>query len=106
MKVKVSQRMHIFMPHTVQMCKYEGILEYSRIFTVRNEVAKVMFLHLSVCPQGGSPSVHAGIPPPPPPPGPDTPRDQTRHLQEQPPQGACTTIPQDQTRHPTVMHSC
>ena len=24
------------------------------IFTIRNEVAKVMFLHLSVCPQGGS----------------------------------------------------
>ena len=23
------------------------------IFTIRNEVAKVMFLHLSVCPQGG-----------------------------------------------------
>ena len=25
------------------------------IFTVRNEVAKVMFLHMSVCPQGGVP---------------------------------------------------
>ena len=34
------------------------------LITVRNEVAKVMFLHLSVCPQGGSASVHAGIPPP------------------------------------------
>ena len=32
------------------------------IFTVRNEVAKVMFLHLSVCPQGGGSSVHAGMP--------------------------------------------
>ena len=31
------------------------------IFTVRNEVAKVMFLHLSVFPHA---SVHAGIPPP------------------------------------------
>ena len=30
--------------------------------TGRNEVAKVMFLHLSVCPRGGSASVHAGIP--------------------------------------------
>ena len=39
------------------------------IFTVRNEVAKVMFLHLSVSHSvhrgGGSASVHAGIPPPP-----------------------------------------
>ena len=36
------------------------------IFTVRNEVAKVMFLHESVCPQVGMPGqVH--------PPGPDTP---------------------------------
>ena len=34
------------------------------IFTVRNEVAKVMFLHLCVCPQGGgSASVHAGYHP-------------------------------------------
>ena len=36
----------------------------SLIFTVRNEVAKVMFLHMCVCPQGASASVHAGIPPP------------------------------------------
>ena len=36
------------------------------VFTVRHEVVKVMFLHLSVCPQGrGSASVHAGIHPPP-----------------------------------------
>ena len=34
------------------------------IFTVHIEVAKVMFLHLSVCPRGGSASVHAEIPPP------------------------------------------
>ena len=55
------------------------------IFTVRNEVAKVMFLHLSVCPQGGCASVHAGIPPPGadtpwrrhPPAGTDTPLEQT-----------------------------
>ena len=40
------------------------ILNY-KIITIRNEVAKVMFLHLSVCPQGrGSASVHGGIPPP------------------------------------------
>ena len=83
MKVTVSRRMYSFVPHTVQMCKYKGILECSHIFTVRNEVAKVMFLHLSLSPQGGSPSVHAGIPPPPTllryqtPPGPDqTPKEQ------------------------------
>ena len=34
------------------------------LVTVRNEVAKVMFLHVSVCPRGGgSASVHAGMPP-------------------------------------------
>ena len=52
------------------------------IFTVRNEVAKVMFLQASVCPQGGSgvsASVHAGIIPLSPTrsrhrPGADTPR--------------------------------
>ena len=40
----------------------------SCFITVRNEVAKVMFLHLSVCPRGGggSASVHAGIPHSPP----------------------------------------
>ena len=42
------------------------------VFTGRNEVAKVMFLQASVCPQGlgVSASVHAGIPHPP---GADTP---------------------------------
>ena len=56
------------------------------IFTVRNQVAKVMFLHLSVISvhKGGSASVHAGIPPrPTPPPG-------SRHPPEHTPQ----------TRHP------
>ena len=45
---------------------YCGILFYA-IFTVGNEVAKVMFLQASVCPRGGgvSASVHAGIPRPP-----------------------------------------
>ena len=52
--------------------------------TVRNEVAKVMFLQVCVCPQQGSASVHVGIHPPetsfapgsrlPPP------REQTPHL--------------------------
>ena len=40
------------------------------LLTVRNEVAKVMFLQESVCPWGVSASVHAGIPHPP---GADTP---------------------------------
>ena len=71
------------------------------IFTVRNEVAKVMFLHLSVCHSahrwGGSASVHAGTPPQsrhPPrsrhPPGTSTP--QTRN-----PPGALTPPPQTAT---------
>ena len=54
----------------------------TNLITVRNEVAKVMFLHLSVCPQGGSASVHAGIPPP----GADSPG--TRPPKEKTPPGA------------------
>ena len=55
--------------------------------TVLNEIAKVMFLHLSVCPQGVSASMHARIPPTPPPPA------RSRHPQgtdfpPPPPQGA------------------
>ena len=35
------------------------------IITVRNDIAKVMFLQACVCPEGGlSASVHGGIPPP------------------------------------------
>ena len=86
-------------------------IEKVSIFTVHNEVAKVMFLHLSVILfTGGSASVHAGIPPPqsrhPPgsrhPQGTDTPQGAD-------PPGADT--PQDQTAtvadcmHPTGMHS-
>ena len=60
------------------------------IFTGRNEVvAKVIFLHLSVISsQGGSASVHAGIPPPRTrhPPRADTPRDQAPPLGADPPQ--------------------
>ena len=72
------------------------------VITVRNEVAKVMFLHLSVIlSTGGSASVHAGISPPPPPsgtrhpPGADTP-PQSRHPPEQTPPRADTP----QSRHP------
>ena len=72
------------------------------IFTVRNEVAKVMFLQLSVCPQWGSASVQVGIPIPPP--GPGTPL-RTRHPSRtrHPPQETATAA--DGT-HPTGMHSC
>ena len=38
-------------------------LDHPVIITVCNEVAKVMFLHLSVCPRGGV-CLSAGIPPP------------------------------------------
>ena len=83
----------------------------TRIFiTGRNEVvAKVMFLQVCVCPQGGrvSASVHAGMPYPPPP-EPDT------HTRTRGPPGTRET-PQKQTpayslraagTHPTGMHSC
>ena len=41
----------------------ETLKNIQYIFTVHNEVAKVMFLHVCVCPQGGS--TWAGIPPEP-----------------------------------------
>ena len=62
------------------------------IFTVRNEVAKVMFLQVSVCP-GGSASVHAGIPHPP---GADPPRADII-LGADTSLGPDTPSPQDQT---------
>ena len=76
-------------------------------FTGRNEVvAKVIFLQVCVCPQGGrvSASVHAGMPDPPGPPRDqaDTPRDQAdtplgpgRH-----PPGTRQTPPQDKADPP------
>ena len=54
-------------------CIHSVVAEQIAIFTVRNEVAKVMFLQVCVCPQGGVPDqVH---PPQDPgtPPGPGTP---------------------------------
>ena len=54
-------------------------------FTGRNEiVAKVMFLQVSICPQGGrvSASVHAGMPDPP---GPGTPLRPGRPPNQAPP---------------------
>ena len=94
---------HTFLP------LFNTCLGHSHIFTVRNEVAKVMFLQASVCPQGEgvSVSVHAGIPHPP---GADIPQEQTplleqTHPPEQtPPPGESATAA-DGT-HPTGMHSC
>ena len=85
--------------------------EDGRLFTVRNEVAKVMFLQASVCPQGGrgvgvSASVDAGIPHPlgadtPPradtPQGADTPQEQTPPRADTPPE---QTPSQEQTPPP------
>ena len=45
--------------HT-QLAQMSAIVHYETIFTVRNEVAKVMFLHLCVCPQGGMPGLGDG----------------------------------------------
>ena len=88
------------------------------IFTVRNEVAKVMFLQVSVCP-GGSASVRAGIPHPPgadPPPGQTSSWEQTPPLDQTPPPPRTRhppgTRPPPETAtvadgmHPTGMHSC
>ena len=69
----------------------------SAIITGRNEVvAKVMFLQMSVCPQGGrvSASVHAGMPTPQPPSGQACPPGPGRH-----PPGTRQT-PQDQADTP------
>ena len=63
----------------------------SCVFTVHNKVAKVMFLHVCVCPQGGVPgNVPRGTR--------YTPRDQVH-----PPPETATVV--DGT-HPTGMHSC
>ena len=114
----------------------DSLYEYLAIITRRNEVvAKVIFLHLFVIlfTEGGSASVHAGIPPPPSlsrhppeqtppgtrhPPWADTPWDQTPTQSRAPP-GADTPPgpdpPGKQTpayglraasTHPTGMHSC
>ena len=72
----------------------------SHIFTVRNEVAKVMFLQASVCPQGEgvSVSVHAGIPHPlgaDTPPRADNPWEQTPPSWEQTPPRSRHPSPQE-----------
>ena len=87
---------------------------FQTLITVRNEVAKVMFLHRSVCPQGGLPQCMLRYHPPgpgtplrdqaAPPPGPGTLPDQAH------PPGPGTPSEQTATAadgtHPTGMHSC
>ena len=51
------------------------------LITVRNEVAKVMFLQVSVCPQGGLPQCMLGYHPPPE----QTPRNRQPPRSRQPP---------------------
>ena len=66
------------------------------IFTVRNEVAKVMLLHVCVCPQGGS--TWAGTPP-----------DQGHPpdlVYPQEPGTPLETATVADGGHPTGMHSC
>ena len=82
------------------------------------KLCEVIFLHLSVCPQGGSASVHAGIPPPrqqvTPPPGAGTPLPPEQTPWEQaPPPPSRHPRPRDQqtatvavATHPNGMHSC
>ena len=70
------------------------------LFTVRKELAKVMFLHLSVCPQGGLPQCILGYHPPE-----QAPPSRSRPpLRSRPPPQQTATIA-DGT-HPTGMHSC
>ena len=80
-------------------CIVQGI---QMIFIGRNEVvAKVMFLQVSVCPQGGrvSASVHAGMPYPPPGPG-RPPTGPGRPPEPGRPPGTRQTPPPDQADPP------
>ena len=51
-RIVVQREMAIF-GHVCTLNFSDLNLSASKMFTVRNEVAKVMFLHLCVCPQGG-----------------------------------------------------
>ena len=71
------------------------------IFTVRNEVAKDMFLQACVCPHGGgSASVHAGIPHPP---EKTPPREQTHPPEADPPGNRHP--PRSRHPHPQSRHT-
>ena len=84
---------------TTELLQVLHTATYFIIITVRNEVAKVMFLQACVCPHGGvSASLHAGIlhPLEQTPPWEQTPPD--RHPQEQTPPGA-DTLPSPRDGH-------
>ena len=51
-KVLINNTMHTPVPYPFAHC-IAGLKCLIRVFTVRNEVAKVIFLQASVCPQGG-----------------------------------------------------
>ena len=72
---------------SLDFSKYNITKATEYIITVRNEVAKVMFLHLSVCPQGGLPQCRDTTPGSSPRPRADTPPSPlgSRH----PPDGCC-----------------
>ena len=106
-----SGKQRTWMKNTGNLSKYfthEFTCNTGNIFTVRNEVAKVMFLQACVCPHGGvSASVHAGMRPqsrhPPaadttPPAGADTPLGADTPPGADTPLGADT--PQEQTPPP------
>ena len=82
-----------------QISKFNACMQSHQvsIFTVRNEVAKVRFLHLSVCPQGGGlPQCMLGYPPP----GEGTRRQQTPPPLEQTPPWEEAPSPLEQAPSP------
>ena len=105
---------------SIKMIVFKCLRKWCSVFTVRNEVAKVMFLQVSVCPQGVGvcPSACWDTPPGPKadtpgtksrPPGtksrhpPDQKQTSPRDQRQTPPRQTATAV--DGT-HPTGMHSC
>ena len=129
-----KQTQRTWMKNTGNLSKYfthEFTCNTGNIFTVRNEVAKVMFLQACVCPHGGGeclPQCMLGCPPRAvTPPGADTtPQEQTPPWEQTPPEqtapgadtqsrhspGADTPpLPRETATaadgtHPTGMHFC
>ena len=106
--IEISQHTSIFKPNCY-LKVHNAHLTLARslksLFTVRNEVAKVMFLHVSVCPQGGSAPVHAGIHPPPNPDQrqtPPGPKADTPGPKADTPSGPKADTPQTKSRHPSA----
>ena len=86
--LNISICIEFCMQHILMCIKSHSQQAKANIFTVHNEVAKVMFLHLSVShsvhKEGGSASVHAGIPTPL---GADPPRSRHSPKDQAPPPG-------------------